>query len=246
MIVLYRCLSVMAGIGGVLGVYFLTPASYGDPTLFDGARAVLFILVITCVVRAVYAGWKSGNRAYRLLVSAAGIGLLGAILLVAEDSAWSAGKALSYTAPLLCLAIVAPALLEHNPARSSAWLWPIPWIGAQAWFAALALAGLSNPDGVRLPAPYPEIQDLTLKTEIRWDIADQLQRIKDCPVVEIAAGNPFFRQFASIALYETRKKFFYREPVTMYYDTGKYLGNMPDAVASPECRLIQQGRSGAP
>jgi hypothetical protein len=229
--------ALLTGVSGVLGVYFLTPEHYGAFTLLDTAKGGLLLLVLIGIAASVPSGLRSGPNSYRLLSSAAALGLLGAALLLMRGEAWSSGKALSFAAPLLCLAIVAPAL---SGARH-AWLSVAPWCAAQACFAVLMLLGLRDPSGVRLPAPYPAIQDPLLKADGRWDIARQLQRVEGCPAVRIIAAEPFFRHYVAVSLYEAGRPFFYTEPVNAYFGAGKDLGSMAAAPVTSRCEVVQLG-----
>jgi|GEM_PF-3720315 hypothetical protein len=237
----HRAISLVTGLGGVLGVYFLTPENYGVLTGRDAAKAILLLLVVLGIIVGPAGGLRSRARSYRLLATAAAIGLVGALLLLEIGQAWSAGKALAYAAPLLCLAIAAPGM---SPGWSR--FGPVPWSVAQLCFAVTTLAGLQDPDGVRLPAPYPEISNPLLKGDDRWDIARRLARLRKCQIVQIVAPEPTFRLYAAIALYESRIRYFYTEPVNTYFDRGRDLGTMETAEVAPSCRLLQPGASTEP
>jgi len=171
-----------------------------------------------------------------LLLVCASLGLLGAMLILQMGQAWAAGKALSFAAPLLCLAIVAPAMIERRPGVAAGF-GPIPWVVAQLCFVAMAVIGLSDPYGARLHAPYPS--DLSYKRLIGWDISDQLRRVRDCRVVKIVAPDPFYRHFVSIALFEARIPFFYTAPVNSYFGVGQEVGYMPAQAVAPGCEVFQ-------
>jgi len=228
--------SLMTGVSGVLGAYFLTPANLLHISAPDVAKGALLFLVLVGLVAGVYGGLRSRNWAYRLLLVCVGLGLLGAMLILEMGQAWAAGKALSFAAPLLCLAIVAPAMIERRPGAAASF-GPVPWLVAQLCFVGMAVVGLSDPYGARLRAPYPA--DLTYKKLIGWDISDQLHRVRDCPVVKIIAPDPFYRQFVSIALFEARIPFFYTAPVNSYFGVGQEVGHMPAHAVEPGCEVFQ-------
>ena len=136
--------SLMTGLSGVLGAYFLTPANLLHISVLDVAKGALLLLVLVGLVAGIYGGLKSRNWAYRLLLVCAGLGLLGAMLILQMGQAWAAGKALSFAAPLLCLAIVAPAMIERRPGVAASF-GPVPWLAAQLCFAGMAVVGLVTP-----------------------------------------------------------------------------------------------------
>jgi hypothetical protein len=226
----------LTGPAGLLGVYFLTPG--GGSWVVEAARLLALLAVFAGTGLGFVMAWRSRSRQYRLLLAGVGFGLLGAIVLAERGQAWAAGKALSYTAPLLCLVLLAPLLVPTLTA-TRARLAPLPWCLAQGWFAALALIGLGDPHGTRLPAPYPDWQGSETKGDGRWAIAAQMTRLRACPTVRVVAVDAFFRDFAAVALFEAGKAFIYDEA--------------DDAAPLPErCRLIQAGlptympRSGPP
>jgi len=235
-----RVSSIVTGLAGIFGVYFLTPAAYDAPSLPDLAKAALLLCVVIGIALGCYAAARRRLPGYRLLLAAAAIALLGALLLLEHGEAWSAGKALGYAGPLLCLAIMAPAMAIGTDARWSR-LGPLPWCLAQAGFVALTLIGLGNAQGIRLPAPYPDSHDPEMKAANRWEIAAPLARLRGCPLVEIVAPDPFFRQYAAIALYEAGKPYYYDGPVNAYYGGGKNLGNMATSPVARACRWVQPG-----
>jgi hypothetical protein len=228
--------SLMTGVSGVVGAYFLTPANLLHLSALDVAKSALLFLVLVGLVAGVYGGLRSRNRAYRLLLVCAGLGLLGAMLILQMGQAWAAGKALSFAAPLLCLAIVAPAMIERRPGAAASF-GPAPWLLAQLCFVGMAVVGLSDPYGARLRAPYPA--DLTYKKLIGWDISNQLHRVRDCRIVKIIAPDPYYRQFVSIALFEARIPFFYTAPVNSYFGVGREVGHMPAQAVEPGCEVFQ-------
>jgi tetrahydromethanopterin S-methyltransferase subunit F len=234
---------ILTGAGGIAGLYALTPTDYSTVTLLDTARGVLLLLALAGIAVIIRAGWCRGDRRYRLVMASAGIGLFGAALLAVSGQTWSAGKALSYAAPLGCLAIAASVTIKPDRGWKT-WLAVSPWLLAQAWFAALTLAGLSNPDGIRLRAPYPAINDASFKTDIDWDIAAQLHRVQACPDVEIVADNLFFRQFVAIELFERGQPYFYRQPVNTYYDSGRDVGTMAGERVEESCAVTQETPGG--
>ena len=220
-------LAWLTGVAGTLGVYFLTPAAIRRWSLEDTARTILLIAVFAGTALGLVRSWRSRLPAYRLLLAAAAIGLLGAVLLAERGQAWAAGKALSYSAPLLCLALGAPALLADRTVTSTR-LAPLPWVLAQAWFAVLALIGLGNAHGVRLPAPYPDWQSEDIKGDGRWEIAAQMARLRPCASVRVVALDPFFRDYAAVVLFEAGKPFSYDD-------------RDDEAPLPRRCRLIQAG-----
>jgi hypothetical protein len=221
-----RPIAFLTGGAGLLGAYFLTPGRYDAIDPLDAAKAVLLLAVLVGAAISLVVGWRSRLRSYRLLLGAVAIGLVGSMLLVERGQAWAAGKAISYIAPLLCLALTAPALIAAR--RQSAWLSAAPWCAAQAWFIALALSGLGNANGIRLPAPYPDWQSEGIKGDNRWDIAAQMARVKTCASVRVVALDEFFRDYASIALFEAHKPYAFED------QPGK-------APLPARCRLVQAG-----
>jgi hypothetical protein len=239
---LFRSLALWTGLAGILGLYFLTPANFGHFWLQDGLCAAILALIVVGVAASLRAGWRDGGRAYRAGVAATALGLLGAVVLALIGQSWAAGKALSFVAPLLAMVILAPALIPQ-PGGIRRWLAPLPWIGGQACFIALALIGLTDPDGIRLPSPYPGSLDVALKHTIDWDIADQLGAAAQCSVVEIQASSPFFRNFAALALVERHRGYFYRDWINAYYGIGQTLGHMPAPTGPIPCVLTQRARA---
>ena len=213
----------LTGSAGLLGVYFLTPG--GGGWIAEAARLSALLAVFAGTILGVTVAWRSRSRHYRLLLAGVALGLFGAILLAERGQAWAAGKALSYTASLLCLVLVAPLLVRT---RTAARLGPLPWCLAQGWFAVLALIGLGDPHGIRLPAPYPDWQSEEAKGDGRWAIAAQMARLRPCAAVRVVALDAFFRDYAAVVLFEAGKTFAYDDP--------------NDAAPLPaRCRLIQAG-----
>lgn len=235
-------IATLTGAGGILGLYFLTPSTYAVLTLADAVKAgCLAIIALGLVVSAAHA-LRTGGRAQRLLWLAGSIGAAGAFLLLTQGDGWSAGKALSYAEPLLCLAIMAP-LMAARPGLPAAGA--LPWAAAQAGFAAMSLIGLGDPSGSRLPPPYPSFFFPGPKRDIDWDLRPALDRLRACPLVEIAAPLAYFRQYAEIALYERHQPFFFREPVNAYFGLRDDLGRMATAPIDPQCRLEQHAGANA-
>ncbi len=228
--------ALLTGISGLFGMYFLTPDHYGAPTLGDLAKGFLLVLALGGIVLGIAAGLRSGSRPYRLLLVATAAGLFGALLLATQNHLWSAGKALSYVGPLLCLTLAAPALIARRGV-----FWSLPWCLAQGGFILLLLLGLRDPAGIRLPPPYPDSQDLNLKTGGRWRIDPQMARLKSCPAVQIVAPDPFIRHYFAMALYEAGRPYFYSEPVNTYLGAGKDIGAMTALPVPRHCQMVQRG-----
>jgi hypothetical protein len=199
----------------------------------------LAVIALGLVLSAAHA-LRTGPLAQRLLWLAGSIGAAGAFLLLTQGDGWSAGKALSYAEPLLCLAIVAPLMATTRGLL--AW-GALPWAVAQAGFAAMSVIGLGDTSGSRLPPPYPSFDFPGPKRDIDWDLRPALERVRACPLVEIAAPFAYFRQYAEIALYDRRQPFFFRERVNAYFGLRDDLGAMATAPIDPQCRLEQ--RAGA-
>jgi hypothetical protein len=222
------------GTSGVFGLYFLTPRHWGALDWLDWVKSAVLVVVLVSAGAALATGLLGRRNSPRLAVGAAFLGLFGAMLVLQAGLAWAAGKGLSYAAPMLCLAITAPGV-------GSGWrrLLPVPWALAQGGFAVLALIGLSHANGVRLGEPYPDWGTRNLKAEHRWDIAANIARLGACPLVQIVAVEPIFRQYAAIALFMHDLRFFYTEPVMTYFGSGESLGHMPAGEASPQCHLVE-------
>jgi hypothetical protein len=230
--------ALLTGTSGVFGLYFLTPENYAAPTPWDAAKGVLLVLALSGIVLGIGAGLRRGSRVYRLLLAATAAGLFGALLLAVQNHLWSAGKALSYVGPLLSLTVVAPVLVSRRGV-----LWSLPWGLAQGGFIVLLLLGLRDPAGLRLPPPYPDSQDLGLKTGGRWRIDQQMARLKSCPVVRIVAPDPFVRQYFAMSVYEAGRPYFYTDPVDSYLGAGKSLGTMTALPVPRHCEMVQRGAS---
>jgi hypothetical protein len=229
-------IAALTGANGILGLYFLTPSTYAALTLADAVKAACFVIIALGLVLSAVHAFRTGRRAQRLLGLAGSIGAGGAFLLLTQGDGWSAGKALSYAEPLLCLGLVAP-LMATKP---SPFAWgAAPWAAAQAGFAVIGLIGLGDPSGSRLPPPYPSFDFPGPKRDIDWDLRPALDRVRTCPLIEIAAPFAYFRQYAEIALYERRQPFFFREPVNAYFGLRNDLGVMATAPIDPQCRLEQ-------
>ena len=228
--------ALLTGISGVFGMYFLTPEHYDAPTLRDAAKGALLVLALAGIVFGIGTSLRGGSRGYRLLLVATAAGLFGALLLAVQNDLWPAGKALSYVGPLLCLTVVAPMLLGRRGA-----LWSLPWCLAQGGFIVLLLLGLRDPAGLRLPPPYPESQDLGLKTGGRWRIDQQMARLKSCPVVRIIAPEPFLRHYFAMSVYEAGLPYFYTDPVNSYFGSGKDIGTMTALPVPRHCEMVQRG-----
>jgi hypothetical protein len=90
--------SLMTGVSGVLGVYFLTPVNLQHISALDVAKGALLFLVLVGLVAGVYGGLKSRDRGYRLLLVCAGLGLLGAMLMLQMGQARRQGVIVCGTA----------------------------------------------------------------------------------------------------------------------------------------------------
>jgi hypothetical protein len=232
----------ITGTMGVLGTYFLTPEHSGQLTTLDGAKGVLLVVILVGLGTGIFRGLRNGHRGYRLLLISAIIGLFGSLAVLQLGQVWSAGKALAYAAPLFCLAIVAPAMLERKSGWGT-WIGPLSWSAAQACFVGMCLFGLFDTDGIRLRAPYPEIQDAKLKTNIHWDISDQLTQVRNCQTVKIVAPDPIFRHLASLALNEYGKRYVYDQPVNTHFGLGQDIGHLSGKADGPRCEVVQLGGS---
>jgi hypothetical protein len=225
---------------GILGTYLLDPEHVGPMRAPDIVRVALLLVMFGGILVAARIGWRARTCVYRLLGLALVVGLVGFAALVQLGQLWSAGKALSFIAPLLVMTIIGPGMI-HARAPITARLLLIPWVLAQAHFVLVALVGLFSIEGVRLPAPYPLYVDPAVRKAIEWDISAQLRRVRDCPVIKIVAEQPFYRGYAAIAVYAMRKRYFYEEPVnTSYFGGGVDIGHMPQQSVTPRCEFLQE------
>lgn len=221
---------------GILGLYFLTPAHAANwmPALALSVFIVGFGVALVAAVRQVGISSAFGNLAMFALT-----GILGALMLAGSGRFWVAGKALAFTAPYFCLALGVGLIASMQP-RKKHWYVAITlgiWMLAQLGFAATRPIDAASATGIHRTSPYPSTQDLSFKSNYRWDIAELLEKSEACNLIRLDIPFAWMRHYVALALFERGQRYWYQFPVNTYYGGGRDIGQMALGRGKVDCAV---------
>jgi len=110
-----------------------------------------------------------------------------------------------------------------------------------------------DPSGIHYASPYPSVQDVALKRDLRWDLEPIEQQLQGMKHVLIAPMHPWMAHHVMCALYAHNIDFFALGPIATHFGTGDVLGAAPlpwdgDALISPQPRrargLVREEQDG--
>jgi hypothetical protein len=227
--------------GGFFGLYFLTPPPGAGAALAIGLRLVVVLIIagVGFALGRLLSSRSSGNPlvsdiapASRSFLIAVGL-LVGAMFLpplywCTKQNYWPAGKAVSYASPAFMTLLAVP--LAYTPLL--AWDRVLRWIvGVFVTFqigigvARIGAAGRSS--GIHYAPPYPSVQDLTLKTQMLWEMDRLKEPLRNAKRVFVEPTNAWQESYLAAFLYTQGIEFFSGSPILSSFSVGENLGVSP-------------------
>jgi hypothetical protein len=232
---------------GMLGLYFMRPPAELSLAIRIIWKLVLYVPLIGLALGVYRAGRASLRRdtpafmGCYWLVAVAALAL--PIAAALRRDYWIAGKTLAMITPLLFGLLVVPLAsgLQMRAiciAASAALVLANICFGVARVFAANSASGIHY----KFP-PYPSIQNPSLKTSIRWNIAPALSASVRCQHLDVDIEDPFLDRYVQIALVERGADWASRRPITEYFGAGRNFGNQRSRTGvQADCLLTTQRR----
>ena len=217
--------TMVDGLAGLFGVYFLTPySSFGEAAKFlvHALLGLWFIGLIGYATRAFVAG--RNQKLAMVVLTIICMAAVSAALCFAGRF-WTAGKVVSYAAPYLILLACLPLLSKKQSARFPDVLPALLLISIQILFGAYRPVAAATPTGIHYDAAfYPSIQDVDFKRKVNWRIDELNRDLSGCSSIKIDIANALKSYWAMVYLASKGKTYYATGSVRKHFECGQVLG----------------------